>query len=170
MKQATVDPPGGRYSGGREAGVAYWLVKSEPDVFGIEDLRRDGRTGWEGVRNFQARNSLRAMKRGDRVLYYHSNAEPSGIVGVAEVVEEASPDPFQFDPKSDYYDETSPKDDPRWSWVHLGFVAKFARVIPLAELKADPALAGLECARKGSRLSVHPVSEAHYARIVALGG
>lgn len=145
-----------------------WLVKSEPDVFGIDDLAREGRTRWEGVRNFQARNSLREMRRGDRVLYYHSNTTPAGVVGVAELVEEASPDPHQFDPESPYYDDTSPKAEPRWSWVGLGFVEKLPRIVTLAELKADSALVGLECARKGSRLSVHPVSDAHFARILAL--
>lgn len=145
-----------------------WLVKSEPDVFGIDDLARDGRTTWEGVRNYQARNTLREMRRGDRVLYYHSNATPTGIVGLAELVDEASPDPHQFDPKSPYYDPTSPTSEPRWSWVGLGFVEKLPRMVTLAELKADPALVGLECARKGSRLSVHPVSEAHLARVLAL--
>lgn len=146
-----------------------WLVKSEPDVFGIDDLARAGRTWWEGIRNFQARNYLREMRVGDRVLYYHSNATPSGIAGVAEVVAEAAPDPHQFDPASDYYDATSPKAEPRWSWVGVGFVEKFPRIVTLAELKADPALEGLECTRKGSRLSVHAVSDVHFQRIVSLG-
>ena len=108
------------------------------------------------------------MRLGDRVLFYHSNATPAGVVGVAAVVGEASPDPHQFDPKSPYYDDTSPKADPRWSWVELAFVEKLPRIVTLAELKADPALAGLECTRKGSRLSVHPVSDAHLERVLAL--
>ena len=150
--------------------MAYWLVKSEPDVYSIDDLARDGRTSWEGVRNYQARNSMRDdMKLGDKVLFYHSNAEPSGVAGVAEVVREAYPDHFAWDPKSKYHDEASSPDNPRWVMVDVGFVEKFPAVIPLAALKADPALAGMEVTRKGSRLSVHPVSKAHFERVVALG-
>jgi predicted RNA-binding protein with PUA-like domain len=148
--------------------MADWLLKSEPEVYGIADLARDGRTGWEGVRNFQARNSLRAMKVGDRVLFYHSNADPPGVAGTAEVVREAFPDATQFDPKSRYHDPTSDPVDPRWSSVEIRFVRQFPRLVGLAELKADPALAGLEVARKGSRLSVTPVTAAHFDRIAAL--
>ncbi len=150
--------------------MRYWLMKSEPDVYSIDDLQRDGRTSWEGVRNYQARNSLRDdMKLGDRVLYYHSNAEPSGVAGIAEVVREAFPDPTAFDPASDYYDPTAKPGEPRWVMVELGFVEKFGRVVPLAELKADPALEGMEVIRKGSRLSVQPVSATHFERVVGLG-
>ena len=149
--------------------MATWLMKSEPDVYSIDDLARDGTTGWEGVRNFQARNYLRAAAVGDLVLFYHSNAEPSGVAGVARITRTAYPDPTQFDPKSDYHDATSPPDDPRWSTVELGFVERFGAVIALADLKSDPELDGLEVTRRGSRLSVHPVSEAHFARILARG-
>lgn len=149
--------------------MAIWLAKSEPDVFSIHDLARDGTTGWEGVRNYQARNYMRAMKLGDRVVYYHSNAEPSGVAGVAEVAREAYPDPTQFDATNEYYDEGSKPDDPRWSTVDLRWVETFPALIPLATLKADPGLAGLEVARKGTRLSVHPVSEEHFARLLELG-
>ncbi len=148
--------------------MANWLVKSEPDVYAIADLERDGRTGWEGVRNFQARNSLRAMALKDQVLFYHSNADPLGICGLAEVVGLASPDDTQFDPASPYHDPTAPLDGSRWSTVQLGFVRRFPRVLTLAELKADPSLLGLELTRKGSRLSVQPVSKAHFERIAAL--
>jgi predicted RNA-binding protein with PUA-like domain len=149
--------------------MAIWLAKSEPDVFSITDLARDGTTGWEGVRNYQARNYMRAMKLGDRVVFYHSNAEPSGVAGVAEVAREAYPDPTQFDRASEYYDEGSKQVDPRWSTVDLRWVETFPKFIALATLKADPGLAGLEVARKGTRLSVHPVSEEHFARLLVLG-
>lgn len=150
--------------------MAHWLVKTEPDTYGIDDLARDGRTSWEGVRNYQARNYLRAMAPGDRVLIYHSNAEPSGVVGVGEVARAAYPDPYQFQDGHKYFDPTSKASDPRWSSVDLGFVAKFAEIVPLSAIKADPTLDGLEVARKGSRLSVTEVSAAHYERLLALGG
>jgi predicted RNA-binding protein with PUA-like domain len=149
--------------------VAYWLAKSEPDVYSIDDLARDGTTGWEGVRNFQARNYLRAMKAGDRVLFYHSNAEPLAVVGVAEVAREAYPDPFQFEKGHAYEDPTSKPEDPRWSTVDLRFVEKLARPVALDRIKADEQLAGMEVARRGSRLSVHPVTAAHFARVLSLG-
>lgn len=149
--------------------MATWLAKSEPESYSIDDLQRDGATGWEGVRNYQARNSMRDMKVGDRVLFYHSNGEPPGVAGIAVVRREAFPDPTQFDPASPYHDPGSKQEDPRWSSVELRFVEKFAKLVPLSVLRDDPALAGLEVTRKGSRLSVHPVSEAHYNRIVALG-
>ena len=146
-----------------------WLYKCEPDVFSIADLARETRTTWEGVRNYQARNTLREARVGDRVIYYHSNAEPSGAAGVAEVVREAYADPTQFDPESHYYDAGSKADDPRWSMVDVAFVEAFPTVVPLAMLKADAALEGVEVARKGSRLSVTPLSVPHFERIVALG-
>ena len=150
--------------------MRYWLMKSEPDVYSIDDLARDGQTTWEGVRNYQARNFMRDdMRVGDRVLFYHSNAEPPGVAGVAAVARTASPDPTQFDRSSPYHDPTSPPDDPRWSTVTLRFVEAFPHLVSLAALKADPALAGLEVTRRGSRLSVHPVDPAHFARIAALG-
>ena len=150
--------------------MRYWLMKSEPDVYGIADLRRDGRTGWEGVRNYTARNWMRDdMKVGDRVIFYHSNAEPSGPAGVAEVVREAFPDPTAHDPASPYYDETAKVGEPRWVSVEIGFVEAFPAVVPLAALKADPALVGMEVTKRGSRLSVHPVDPAHFARVLELG-
>ncbi len=149
--------------------MACWLAKSEPEVYAIGDLARDGETGWEGVRNYQARNFLRAMQEGDLVLFYHSNAEPPGVAGIAAVARPAFPDPTQFDRSSPYHDPTSPPDDPRWSTVSLRFVEAFPHLVSLAALKADPALAGLEVTRRGSRLSVHPVDPDHFARITALG-
>ena len=150
--------------------MRYWLMKSEPDVYSIADLARDGRTSWEGVRNYQARNWMRdQMKAGDKVLFYHSNAEPSGVAGVAEIVREAYPDPHAHDPASPYYDETAKVGEPRWVTVDVGYVERFAAVVPLAALKAEPALAGIEVTRRGSRLSVHPVEPAHFAKIVEMG-
>ncbi|MCU0701786.1 MAG: EVE domain-containing protein [Myxococcaceae bacterium] len=147
----------------------YWLMKSEPDVFSIDDLERDGTTGWEGVRNYQARNFMRdQMAVGDLVLYYHSNAEPSGVAGVAKVAGPAIPDPTQFDKKSEYYDAASKKADPTWKMVTVGFVEKFSRVVSLAELKAEKSLAGMGVLQKGQRLSVMPVTKPHFTTVLKL--
>lgn len=146
----------------------YWLMKSEPDVYAIDRLEADGSTCWEGVRNYQARNFMQEMKVGDRVLFYHSNANPPGIAGVAEVVREAYPDHVAFDPASKYHDPASTPEKPRWFMVDVGFVEKFARLLPLPELRDDPALDGMELLRKGSRLSVQPVSAEHYEHVLAL--
>lgn len=146
----------------------YWLMKSEPDVYSIDRLEADGSTCWEGVRNYQARNFMQEMKVGDRVLFYHSNANPPGIAGVAEVVREAYPDHVAFDPASTYHDPASTPEKPRWFMVDVGFVEKFARLLPLPELRDDPALDGMELLRKGSRLSVQPVSAEHYEHVLAL--
>lgn len=149
----------------------YWLVKSEPDVYSISDLQRDGTTGWEGVRNYQARNFMRDdMKHGDLVLFYHSNAEPSGVAGVAQVNGEATVDPSQFDPKSDYFDATSTKKEPRWLMAQLAYVEIFQEVVPLTALKADAALTGMAVLQKGQRLSVQPVSPGHFTRVLQLAG
>ncbi len=148
--------------------VRYWLVKSEPDVFSITDLERERTTSWEGVRNFQARNAMIEMRLGDLALYYHSNAEPSGVAGVCEIVKLAYPDPTQFDPKSEYFDEGSKPDDPRWKMVDVGFVERFARTISLDELKAEAALEGMVVLQKGTRLSVTPVSKLHFEHVRAL--
>jgi predicted RNA-binding protein with PUA-like domain len=147
----------------------FWLMKSEPDVFSIDDLERDGTTGWEGVRNYQARNFMRdQMAVGDLVLYYHSNAEPSGVAGLAKVAGPAMVDPTQFDRKSEYYDAASKKSDPTWKMVTVAFVEKFSRVVSLAELKAEKALAGMGVLQKGQRLSVMPVSKPHVATVLKL--
>lgn len=148
-----------------------WLMKSEPDVYSIEDLERDGSSGWESVRNFMARNFMKdEMRVGDLVLYYHSNAEPSGIAGLAKVAGPPRPDPTQFDPESEYFDRTSPKDAPRWVMVDVAFVERFDRVVSLDELKNDRALQGMLVTRKGMRLSVQPVVRAHFERVLALAG
>lgn len=143
-----------------------WLMKSEPDVYSIDDLEREGSTVWEGVRNYQARNFMREMKLGDQVLFYHSNAKPPGIVGLGEIVREHYPDPFQFDESSDYFDPKSPKDNPRWSAVDVGFVEKFPAMLSLNEIKEDPIYEGMLVIQKGSRLSVQPVEEKHYKLVL----
>lgn len=149
----------------------YWLVKSEPDVYSIDALKKDGHTGWTGVRNYTARNFMRdSMQEGDLVLYYHSNAEPSGVAGLAKVHGAPLPDPTQFDKKSEYYDATSDKAEPRWVMAQLAFVEKFAKLIPLDVLKADPSLTGMPLLAKGQRLSVMPVAPEHFARVLKLAG
>lgn len=146
-----------------------WLMKCEPDAYTIDDLKRDGKTGWEGVRNYQARNSLREMREGDLVLVYHSNAEPSGVAGLAEVAAEPAPDRTALDPKSPYFDPKATEADPRWTIVRLRFLEKFRRLVPLEVIKADAALATMEIARRGSRLSVTPATAAQVKRLRALG-
>jgi predicted RNA-binding protein with PUA-like domain len=148
----------------------HWLIKSEPDVFSIRDLAKAPRktTHWEGVRNYQARNFLRAMQKGDRCLFYHSNAAPPGVAGIVEVVREAYPDPAAWDPKSDYHDPKASPENPIWSMVDVKLVEVFAREIPLDELRGTKALAGMELLRRGSRLSVHPVTAAQFATVLKL--
>jgi predicted RNA-binding protein with PUA-like domain len=149
----------------------YWLMKSEPDVYSIDDLARDGRAEWEGVRNYQARNLMRdEMREGDLVLFYHSNAKPPGVAGVARVCREAYPDATQFDRRSQYHDPKSKRDDPRWLLVDVEFVERFDEVVSLADLKADPALEGMKVTQKGQRLSVQPVDEPHFRHILKVAG
>jgi len=145
-----------------------WLMKSEPDVYGIDELAAKKRGTWEGVRNYQARNYLREMAEGDLFLFHHSNAKPSGVVGIGSIVRTAYTDPFQFDPKSEYYDPKSPKDAPRWSAVDVGFVEKFRETISLETMKADPELEGMIILARGTRLSVTPVEPTHFERILRL--
>jgi predicted RNA-binding protein with PUA-like domain len=147
----------------------YWLMKTEPDVFSIDDLERDGSTCWEGVRNFKARNNMKAMACGDEVLFYHSNANPPGVAGIARVCREAYPDRFQFDEKSKYFDGKSDPDEPRWYMVDVEFVAKAEEVVGLPDIKADPALADMELVRYG-RLSVQSVKKAEFDRVKRLAG
>lgn len=155
----------------RPADGAFWLMKSEPDVYGLAELERDGTTGWEGVRNYLARNFMRDhMRVGDLVLFYHSNAEPSGVAGVARVASLPLPDPSQFDPKSDYHDADSPPDAPRWMMVQIGFVERFDRLLSLESLKDDPTLAGMALLQRGQRLSVQPVSRAHFVHVLGRAG
>lgn len=148
----------------------YWLVKSEPDSYSLDDLERDGRTLWDGVRNYQARNFMRDdMKRGDGVLFYHSNAKPPALVGLARVAREAYPDPGQFDSSSDYYDPKATEEEPRWVVVDLEFVSRFERPVALEEMKKDDKLEGMLLLQRGQRLSVMPVEERHWQRLVELG-
>jgi predicted RNA-binding protein with PUA-like domain len=149
---------------------AYWLMKSEPEVYSIDHLARAGRGPWDGVRNYQARNHMRAMHVGDLVLFYHSSTEPPGVAGVARVCREAYPDHTQFDREHDHYDPKSKPDDPRWSMVDLEFVEKLETLVTLATLKSDPALEGMLVARRGMRLSVQPVELKHFRRVLELGG
>ncbi len=147
----------------------HWLMKSEPDAFSIDDLKRKKREAWDGVRNYQARNYMRdGMRVGDKVFFYHSNCAEPGIVGIAEVATDAYPDPSQFDPESKYFDAGSSRDNPRWMLVDVKFVKKLKRTITLKELQADPALDGMVLLRKGSRLSVQPVEAAHWEHILGL--
>lgn len=148
----------------------FWLMKCEPSAYTIEDLERDGTTSWEGVRNYQARNFMRdEMKMGDRVLYYASNADPSGVTGVAEIVREAYPDHFALEKGHDYFDEKSSRDNPRWYMVDIGFVEKFDEIVPLAEMKDNPRLSGMGVVQRGNRLSVQPVARKEYEEVLRLG-
>jgi predicted RNA-binding protein with PUA-like domain len=149
--------------------ISHWLMKSEPDAFSIDDLERKGQEAWDGVRNYQARNFMRdGMRVGDKVFFYHSNCAEPGIVGIAEVATDAYPDPSQFDPKSDYFDSGSTRDNPRWMLVEVKFVKKFKRTITLDELKQQEALADMALVRKGNRLSVMPVGESDWKYILKL--
>jgi predicted RNA-binding protein with PUA-like domain len=148
----------------------YWLMKCEPEAYTIEDLERDGVTTWEGVRNFQARNSMRDdMKVGDGVLFYASNAEPSGVTGVAEVAREGYPDPYAFEQGHPYYDPKSDPENPTWYTVEIRFVERFPEIVSLAELKAAKGLKDMVVVQKGSRLSVQPVTKKEFEIVLKLG-
>ena len=149
----------------------YWLMKSEPAEFGIDDLAANPNQTchWDGVRNYQARNMMRdRMRLGDQVFFYHSNATPPGIVGIAEVAREAYPDHTAFDPQDKHHDPRSDPAKPRWFMVDVRLVRKLQRLISLAELKAQPALADLALLKRGNRLSIMPVSTEHWAAILAM--
>ncbi len=149
--------------------MTNWLMKSEPDAYGIDDLKRDRREPWDGIRNYQARNMMRDdMKIGDKVFFYHSNCKDVGVVGVMKVASKPYPDPTQFDPESNYYDPKSNPDDPRWCLVDVQFVKKLKRTISLAEIKAHPGLDDMVLVRKGNRLSIMPVSDDHWNLILGL--
>ncbi|HTV87340.1 MAG TPA: EVE domain-containing protein [Dyella sp.] len=149
--------------------MKHWLMKSEPDTFSIDDLKRKKREAWDGVRNYQARNFMRdEMRVGDAVFFYHSNCAEPGIAGIAEVASDAYPDPSQFDPKSKYFDAGSSRDNPRWMLVDVKFVRKLKRVITLDELKNHAAIAEMRLLRKGNRLSVMPVEALEWRYILGL--
>lgn len=136
----------------------FWLLKSEPETYSIEDLRREKRAGWTGVRNYQARNFMRdSMRAGDLALFYHSSCQPPGAAGICRVVKTGVPDP------------TAGAEASVWIMVEVEFVEKFARFVPLDELRADPALAGMMVLKRGCRLSIQPVSRGHFERIARLG-
>jgi predicted RNA-binding protein with PUA-like domain len=151
--------------------MKYWLMKSEPDVFGIDDLKNaPGKTDpWDGVRNYQARNMMRnEMKPGDLAFFYHSNCKEPGIAGIMKIVREAYPDSTAYDPDAMYYDPKSDPDKPRWYRVDVRYVRKLKRVITLSELKVHPELTDLPLLRRGNRLSIMPVSRQQWECILTL--
>jgi predicted RNA-binding protein with PUA-like domain len=149
--------------------MGFWLVKSEPDCYSIDDLERDKKTYWDGVRNYQARNYLRdSMKLGDLVLFYHSSTEIPAIVGVAKVVKESYPDHTAFDPKCDHFDEKSKKESPTWMMVDLAFERRIVPPISLESLRQVKDLAKMVLLQKGSRLSVQPVTEEEFKVVMSL--
>ena len=148
----------------------YWLMKSEPNVFGIEDLKKVKKEPWDGVRNYQARNFMRDdMKVGDEVLFYHSNAKPPGVAGLAKVSKEAFPDHTAFDKKSKYFDPKSDPDNPRWMMVEVEYVSSFKEVIPLDTLKTAKGLEEMLVIKRGQRLSIQPVTAKEYKIIKKMG-
>jgi predicted RNA-binding protein with PUA-like domain len=148
----------------------YWLMKCEPEAYTIERLERDGVVGWEGVRNYQARNFMRdQMQAGDGVLFYASNADPSGVTGLAEIARAGYPDPFAFKKGHHYYDPDSTPDTPTWYTVDVKFVARFPGVVPLEQLKGTPGLENMMVTRKGARLSIQPVTKPEYDIVAKLG-
>jgi predicted RNA-binding protein with PUA-like domain len=153
-------------------GRRYWLMKSEPGVFSIENLEQSPKhtTSWDGVRNYQARNFMRAMCLGDQVLFYHSAAQPPAIVGIAEVVKTAYSDKTQFDKTSHHYDPASIPSAPRWDMVDIRHRQTFKTSLPLDRLRQEPKLKNMVLLRKGSRLSVQPVTEAEWATVLKLAG
>ncbi len=151
------------------AGRRYWLMKSEPDVYSIDDLERDGKTHWDGVRNYKARNFMRDdMKVGDLVLFYHSNAKPPGVAGVARVCREGYPDFTAFDTSSKYYDAKSKEDAPTWIMVDVEYVETFPEIVGLDQLKEEDALEEMMVIRRGMRLSVQPVEKPHFDHVLKM--
>lgn len=148
--------------------MRYWLMKSEPESYSIDDLKRDKTTQWSGVRNYQARNIMRSMKSGDQVLFYHSSTKPPGIAGLAKVVATTHADTTQFDSKSPYFDGKATKTKPIWECVDVGFVKKFAQLITLDELRKSKALKDMAVLQRGSRLSVQPVTKAEFEAILKI--
>ena len=149
--------------------MTYWLMKSEPDAYSIDDLERDGMEPWDGIRNYQVRNMIRDdMKVGDQALFYHSSCKEPAVVGVMKIVSDAYPDPTQFDRKSKYYDPKSKEDDPRWLLVDVAFERKLQRPITLKELKEHPGLDGFLLTKRGNRLSIFTVSKKHWNLVLGL--
>ncbi len=151
--------------------IKYWLVKSEPEVFSIDDLAKakNKTTHWDSVRNYQARNFIRdEMKKGDKVLFYHSNVDPNIVAGVCEVVKEGYPDFTAFDPEDKHYDQKSKKGNPTWFMVDIKLVRKFKRPVTLAEIKQNPKLQKMKLVQRGNRLSVMPVTKEEFEEILRL--
>jgi len=150
--------------------MRHWLCKSEETCYSIADLERDGRAGWDSVRNYQARNFMRdQMKVGDLVLYYHSNADPTGVAGIARVSRTGLADPTQFDPRSEFHDPRSTKDDPTWIMVEVEFVERFRGVVTLESLRKEPSLVGMTVLARGNRLSVMPCDPDHFRIVRGMG-
>lgn len=155
----------------RKSGKRYWLVRSEPDVFSIDDLEREGSTCWDGVRNYQARNTLRDdMEVGDGVLFYHSNAKPLAIVGVARVSRAGYPDHTAWDPKTKYHDPKSDPQNPTWFMVDIEFVTRFDEPLCREQLQEEPELADMALLQKASRLSVQPVTADEWKHVLKMAG
>jgi len=149
----------------------FWLMKSEPETFSIDDLKacKNGKEPWDGIRNYQARNFMRDdMAVGDEVLFYHSNCKEPGVVGLAKITSEPYPDSTAFDPNSKYYDEKSDPLTPRWILVDVAFVKKFKRTVSLAEMREEKALANMRVLQKGNRLSITPVIESEFRKIISM--
>ena len=149
----------------------YWLIKSEADCYSIDDLKKDKKIAWEGVRNFQARNFMKEMQIGDLCLFHHSNGtkeNPTGVYGIAKVVSKVHPDQTQFDKKGEYYEKRATAENPVWYCVDMGFVKKFKTPITLSQIKFDPKLQNMRVARKGERLSIMPVEEKHFEYLIKL--
>jgi predicted RNA-binding protein with PUA-like domain len=160
------DSNGGRY---HDAVMTYWLLKSEPGSFSIDDLQHKGVEHWDGVRNYGARNNLIAMRIGDRGFFYHSSADPPGVAGVCEIVRDAYPDHTQFDPESKYFDPKATPDKPRWFMPDVRFVAKLPRFVSLHEIKQTPGLEDMDVVKWG-RLSVSRVTETEWEIVCDLAG
>lgn len=149
----------------------YWLMKSEPDCYSIDDLKRDKVEPWDGTRNYQVRNMMRDdMRVGDMCLFYHSNTKEIGAVGAMKIVSKPYPDPTQFDTRSEHPDPKSDPENPRWLCVDVEFVCKFKHIVTLAEIKSDPTFENMPLVKKGNRLSVMPVIQKHFEKIVKMGG
>lgn len=151
--------------------MKYWLMKSEPDVYSIDQLKKDKTTWWEGVRNYQARNfMMKDMQVGDEVLFYHSNAEPPGVAGIARISKVAAPDKLQFDKKSEYFDPKASVEKPIWYCVEVQFEEKFKHLVSLNDLRGQEKLQDMLVLQKGSRLSVQPVDKKHFDLVKKMGG
>ncbi len=149
--------------------MTYWLMKSEPNDYSIDDLAKAKTEPWDGIRNYQARNMIRDdMAIGDDVLFYHSSCKVPGVVGLAKIASDAYPDPTQFDPRAKHYDAKSDEDAPRWLLRDVAFTRKLKRVITLQELKAHPALADFRLNQRGNRLSIFPVEDRHWKLVLSL--